>query len=50
MKKNSLVLFDDYLWEMNHIVTKPGIDKFLEEYHGQYEFLFQNWQLAIRKL
>ena len=48
MKKNSIVLFDDYLWEMNGIVTKPGVDKFLEEYHGTYELLFQNWQLALR--
>lgn len=50
MKKNSIVLFDDYLWEMNGIVTKPGVDKFLEEYKGSYELLFQNWQLALRKL
>ena len=48
MKNNSIVLFDDYLWEMNGIVTKPGIDKFLIEYKGQYEILLQNYQLAIR--
>jgi len=48
MKNNSIVLFDDYLWERNGIVTRVGIDKFLEEYKGKYELLFQNWQLAIR--
>jgi predicted O-methyltransferase YrrM len=48
MKNKSIVLFDDYLWEMNGIVTKTGIDKFLEEYRGRYELLFQNFQLAIR--
>ena len=48
MKNNSIVLFDDYLWQMNNIVTKTGIDKFLNEYKGKYEILLQNYQLAIR--
>jgi len=48
MKNNSIVLFDDYLWEMNGIVTKPGIDKFLNEYKGKYEILLENYQIAIR--
>ena len=48
MKNKGIVLFDDYLWTINGIVTKKGIDKFLEEYKGKYELLFQNYQLAIR--
>jgi len=48
MKNNSIVLFDDYLWAMNGIVTKTGIDKFLNEYKGKYEILIQNFQIAIR--
>jgi len=48
MKNNSIVLFDDYLWELNGMKTKEGIDKFLLEYINQYELLFQNYQLAIR--
>ena len=48
MKHNGIVLFDDYLWKRNDIVTRHGIDRFLEEYKGKYELLFQNWQLAIR--
>jgi predicted O-methyltransferase YrrM len=50
MKNNSIVLFDDYLWEVNGIVTKKGIDRFLEEYKGKYDLLFSNYQLAIRIL
>jgi predicted O-methyltransferase YrrM len=48
MKHNGIVLFDDYLWEMNGIVTKKGIDRFLEEYMGRYELIFSRYQLAIR--
>jgi len=48
MKHNSIVLFDDYLWNMNTIVTKLGIDRFLYEYKDNYELLFQSYQLAIR--
>ena len=50
MKHNSIVLFDDYLWKMNDIKTKQGIDKFLEEYKGKYELLLKHYQLAIRIL
>jgi len=48
MKNGSIVLFDDYLWEMNGIVTKIGIDRFLNEYIDKYELLFKKYQLAIR--
>ena len=48
MKDKSIILFDDYLWEMNNIVTKKGIDKFLTEYKGRYELLINGYQLAIR--
>jgi predicted O-methyltransferase YrrM len=50
MKNNSIVLFDDYLWEKNGIVTKKGIDRFLEENKGKYDLLLSNFQLAIRIL
>ena len=49
MKDGGVILFDDYLWEMNGIVTKIGVDKFLEEYKGKYELLFSEFQLAIRR-
>ena len=49
MKDGGVILFDDYLWEMNGIVTKIGVDKFLEEYKGKYELLLSDFQLAIRR-
>jgi predicted O-methyltransferase YrrM len=48
MKDKGIVLFDDYLWVVNDIVTKIGIDKFLLEYKGQYELLIKDSQVAIR--
>ena len=48
MKHNSIVLFDDYLWATNGIVTKKGVDRFLDEYKGTYELLISKYQLAIR--
>ena len=48
MKNRSIILFDDYLWEGNGLITKLGVDRFLEEYKGRYELLISNWQLAIR--
>lgn len=48
MKDKGVVLFDDYLWVINGIVTKDGIDRFLKEFEGKYEILFKNYQLAIR--
>ena len=48
MKKNGVILFDDYLWTTNGIITKDGIDKFLKEYDGKYILLIKNYQLGIR--
>lgn len=48
MKPNSIILFDDYLWSMNNITTKYGIDKFLDEYKEKYTLLFKDYQVAIR--
>jgi len=47
MKIGGIILFDDYLWEINGMKTKIGIDKFLDEYIGKYKLLFKNYQLAI---
>jgi hypothetical protein len=48
MKNKSIVLFDDYLWKHGDIVTKKGVDRFLEEYKDKYELLFSGYQLSIR--
>jgi predicted O-methyltransferase YrrM len=50
MKKGSIILFDDYKFVVNGVITAKGIDKFLEEKTGAYELLLKNWQLAIRVL
>jgi predicted O-methyltransferase YrrM len=47
MKPNSIILFDNYLWNVNNIITKNGIDKFLDEYKNKYTLLMKNYQLAI---
>jgi predicted O-methyltransferase YrrM len=46
MKKNGIILFDDYQWVKNGIVTAQGIDKFLNEF--KVSLLFKNWQLAVK--
>lgn len=48
-KKNGLILFDDYLWNVQGDGPKLGIDKFLNEYFGKYDLLIKSNQLLIRK-
>ena len=50
IKSGGVLLFDDYLWVVNGIVTAKGIDNFLKEYSGQYELLLKDYQLAVRVL
>ena len=44
---NGHILFDDYLWRNE---TKKGIDKFLREYNGLYDFVVNGYQIMIKKL
>jgi len=46
MKKDSIILFDDYSWVKDDIVTAKGIDKFLNE-SGKI-VLLKNYQVAVR--
>jgi len=48
MKSNSIILFDDYEFNINNVKTSIGIDKFLSEIKDKYELLFKKYQLAIR--
>ena len=48
MKSNSIILFDDYKFNTNNIITSIGIDKFLGEIEGKYKLIFKNYQLAIK--
>ena len=50
-KKNGLILFDDYLWEMNYPnSTKNGIDRFLNEYDGKLTLIINGYQILIKKI
>ena len=40
MKSNSIILFDDYEFNINNVKTSIGIDKFLSETTDKYELLF----------
>jgi hypothetical protein len=48
MKNLGIILFDDYGFTTNGVITAKGIDKFLYEYSERYELLFKDYQLAIR--
>lgn len=48
MKKFSIMLFDDYKFIKNGVITAKGIDKFLQEYSGKYQLLIKDYQLAIK--
>lgn len=50
MKPGGIILFDDYLWAMNGVVTRPGIDLFLQEAADKVTLIFKDYQLAVRVL
>lgn len=41
MKKNGVILFDDYYWSHNNEITKNGIEKFIEEFNDKINVLFR---------
>lgn len=48
LKRKGIMLFDDY--DYPHEPTGEGIDKFLQEYKGQYATVVDNYQYGIQKL
>jgi len=50
VKDNGVILFDDYQFVVNNVVTAQGIDKFLAEQGSKVQLLLKNWQLAVRVL
>ena len=48
MKDGGIMLFDDYKFKTNGVITAEGIDRFLSEINGQYTLLLKDYQLAIR--
>lgn len=49
VRSGGFILFDDYQFNVNGVVTAEGIDQFLEEYSDHLEILFKNHQVAVRK-
>jgi hypothetical protein len=52
LKKDGLLLFDDYLWNSNsprHMQCQYAIDLFLKHFSSEYELLHKNWQVLVRK-
>jgi SAM-dependent methyltransferase len=53
LKPNGILVFDDYgntaLPVLSGLTVKPAIDAFLGIMDGQYDLLFKDWQVAIRK-
>lgn len=53
LKPGGILAFDDYTWgdglPDQTLAPKPGINKFLDEYQGEYEVLLIDNQVWIRK-
>jgi predicted O-methyltransferase YrrM len=51
LKKNGLLIFDDYTHNKEHDINcpKPGIDAFINIYANQLQVLQSKWQVIIKK-
>lgn len=53
LKPGGIIAFDDYMWGDGMLdqtlAPRPGVDKFLEEYMGQYKMLHMYTQVWIQK-
>ena len=51
LKPGGIMAFDDYEWinPETNIATKPGVDKFLNEFLGNYTIIDIGWQVWIKK-
>jgi len=47
LNPGGVMLFDDYLYP--HEPTRNGVDKFLDEFRGQYETVICNYQYGVQK-
>lgn len=53
LKVGGVMIFDDYGWNgyaEDYLCPKLGIDSFLNCFKGQYELLFKEYQVGIKKL
>jgi predicted O-methyltransferase YrrM len=49
LKKNGIVVFDDYTWLEHENGPKDAVDRFLREYKDNIIVLFVNLQVAVQK-
>jgi predicted O-methyltransferase YrrM len=53
LKRNGILAFDDYTWgdglPDQSLAPRPGIDKFLDKYNGNYHLIYKGAQVWIRK-
>jgi predicted O-methyltransferase YrrM len=53
LKTNGYMIFDDYEWrryEEDHLNPKLAIDSWLNCFKGQYELIYQGYQLCVKKI
>jgi hypothetical protein len=48
MRKDAVMLFDDYPWTLNGVRTGDGVDRWIAENHGKIDVLFIGYQAAVR--
>jgi len=49
LDRDGILIFDDYQFNDGDKKPQAGIDKFLEEVKGQFEVVFSDYQLMIKK-
>jgi FkbM family methyltransferase len=49
LNDGGIILFDDYIWDLNGDGPKPGVDKFVNENIKELSILFINYQYCIQK-
>jgi len=50
LRKNGIIIFDDYNWNTGDKSPKNAIDKFLDEYKNFIEVIAINYQVIIKKI
>jgi hypothetical protein len=49
LKRDGVMIFDDYLWYLEEDRPQMAIDLFLKSFEGNYELLLKDFQVAVRK-
>jgi len=49
LKRGGVMIFDDYLWDLEEDRPQRAIDLFLKSFEGDYELLLKDYQVAVRK-